>query len=151
VVLIPNFSTVFIATDVPDLLFFDFVWDHYNLVFLNDFQPLLRDLGLNTIFLGLIEQLVASRGRIFFSSWFSTFGSYIARLQGYHMAQEQAPGAKEGSIATWFIIYRLPTEFWYMRQYYPLKQSLWAREFPTCWRELDTGIQIIHQQILLIG
>jgi hypothetical protein len=137
----PKHSTVFIATDARDLHFFDFLRDHYNLVFLKDCQHILRDLGLNTNFLGLIDQLVASRGRFYFSSWFSTFGSYIARLQGYHMAQEKAPGVKEGSIATWPLVYRTPDEFWYMRQYFPVKQTLWAREFPTCWRNLDARMQ----------
>jgi GDP-fucose protein O-fucosyltransferase len=144
---VPENSTVFVATDAKDPHFFDLMRGHYNLIFLSDCLAILAGTGLNTNLYGLVDQLVASVGRFFFASWYSTFGSYIARLQGYHMAQEHAPGVKEGSIATWPYIYPDPADFSYMRRYHPLVKPLWKREFPTCWRELDMGMADFHHEV----
>ena len=34
--------------------------------------------------MGMIDTIVASRGRAFAGTWFSTFSGYINRLRGYH-------------------------------------------------------------------
>lgn len=73
-VLVPN-STIFIATDERDASFFDPMREHYNLLFLNDFKHLIE--GLNTNFMGMLDQRIASRGRTFIGAYFSTFtGTY---------------------------------------------------------------------------
>jgi hypothetical protein len=48
-----------------------------DLVFLGDFKHLIGDLNSN--FYGLVDQLIASRSRVFLGCWFSTFTSYINR------------------------------------------------------------------------
>jgi hypothetical protein len=64
-------ATIFVATDERDKTFFDDLRKHYDVVFLDDF---LSDLGdVNTNYYGMIDQLVASRGRNFLGCWFSTF------------------------------------------------------------------------------
>jgi hypothetical protein len=69
-------DTVYIATDERDKSFFQPLKDHYDVVFLDDFHD---ELGhhVNTNYYGMIDQLVASRGRTFFGCWFSTFTGYI--------------------------------------------------------------------------
>jgi GDP-fucose protein O-fucosyltransferase len=138
--ILPKGGTVFVATDIKDgTSFFDFLRQHYNLIFLHDCQTMVEEMKIHPQLWGLVEQLVASRGRFYFASTFSTFGSYIARLQGYHLAQENAPNIVEtGSIATWPMDNL--EDFHYMTNYNTLKKSLWAREFPTCWRDLHRGI-----------
>ena len=63
-------ATVFIATDERNKKFFDPLRNHFNVFFLDDFQTELE--GVNTNYFGMIDQLVASRGRLFFGCWHST-------------------------------------------------------------------------------
>ena len=65
--LTPN-ATIFIATDERDKSFFDPLRKHYAIYTLDDFMQDLE--GVNTNYFGMIDQLVASRGRIFFGCWF---------------------------------------------------------------------------------
>lgn len=69
-VLVEN-STVFIATDEKDSTFFDPLRKHYNLLFLNDFKHLFEDLNSN--YMGMLDQRIASRGRTFIGAYYSTF------------------------------------------------------------------------------
>jgi hypothetical protein len=64
-------STVFVATDERKKVFFQPLKDHYDVVFLDDFHDEAL-VGINTNFYGMIDQLVATRSRIFFGCWFST-------------------------------------------------------------------------------
>jgi hypothetical protein len=64
-------ATIFVATDERDKKFFDYLREHYDVVFLDDFVSALGD--VNTNYYGMIDQLVASRGRNFLGCWFSTF------------------------------------------------------------------------------
>lgn len=64
-------STVYISTDEKQKSFFDPLKEHYDVVFLDDFMDQIKDVNSN--YFGMIDQLVASRGRIFFGCWFSTF------------------------------------------------------------------------------
>jgi len=78
--LVPG-DTVYIATDERDKSFFNPLKEHYDVVFLDDFISALGK-QVNTNYYGMIDQLVASRGRTFFGCWFSTFTAYINRLRG---------------------------------------------------------------------
>ena len=92
----------------------------------------------------MIDQLVASRGRIFYGCWFSTFTGYINRLRGYHADDHQLEGYKDGVVPnTWY--YALKDRFDHMTRFYPVKKSFYAREFPTSWRLIDTGIDNTKQ------
>jgi len=63
-------ATVYIATDERDKKFFGPLKEHYNVFFLDDFKKELE--GVNKNYYGMIDQLVASRGRLFFGCWHST-------------------------------------------------------------------------------
>jgi GDP-fucose protein O-fucosyltransferase len=67
---IPLNATVYIATDERNKTYFDPLRDVYDVVFMDDFLDLLQ--GINTNFYGMIDQLVATRGRTFYGCWFST-------------------------------------------------------------------------------
>lgn len=68
-------TTVYIATDERDKKFFKPLQEHFDVVFLDDFASSLA--GVNTNYFGMIDQLVASRGRIFYGCWFSTFTGMV--------------------------------------------------------------------------
>jgi hypothetical protein len=77
------------ATDERNKSFFKDLADHYDIVYLDDFAPLLK--GVNTNFYGMIDQLITSRSRVFFGCWFSTFTGYINRIRGtLHMQMHYA-------------------------------------------------------------
>jgi hypothetical protein len=92
--------------------------------------------------------LQASRGEKFFGCHLSTFSGYIFRLRGYHSVTEGLPGSEQGL---------LPNSFYYapqdlvrvMHQYSPLPNDrlFWAREWPTCWRDIDLSIGILPTQV----
>ena len=133
---IPEGSTVYIATDEKDRRFFHPIKKHYNLLFMGDFK---KEIGsLNTNYYGMVDQLIASRGEVFYGCWFSTFTGYIMRLRGYHADNQKLPGYEDGISNSWF--YALPDRFDHMQEYYPVKRSFYAREFPTSWRMIDTGV-----------
>lgn len=68
-VLVDN-STVYIATDHKPRDFFKPLEDHYHVYYLSDFKHLYE--GINTNFFGMLDQRIASRGRIFIGTYFST-------------------------------------------------------------------------------
>jgi hypothetical protein len=129
-------TTLYIATDEQDKSFFNLLKDHYDVVFLDDFKQELQD--VNTNYYGMIDQLVASRGRIFFGCWFSTFTGYINRLRGYHADDHQTPGYQMGIVPSYY--YAVEDRYLHMQEFYPVKKQFYAREFPTSWRLIDTGV-----------
>ena len=85
-----------------------------------------------------IDQLVASRSRVFFGCWFSTFTGYINRIRGYHSDRHKLPGFHQGIIDSY---YYAPSLFKNrMREYWPISGAIYAREFPVSWRNIDQGI-----------
>jgi hypothetical protein len=125
-------TTIFIATDERDKKFFDPLREQYDLLFLDDFKKELEGVNCEYFinlfpkqtsfhasctycafivvvaccavanYFGMIDQLVASRGRKFFGCWFSTFTGYIDRIRGYHSVKDRAPGYKDGVLPTTF-------------------------------------------------
>ena len=61
------------------------------------------------------------------------------RLRGYHADSHQDPGYEKGIHNSWY--YALEDRYDHMQTYYPVKQSYYAREFPTAWRLIDSGIE----------
>lgn len=135
---IPDNTTVYIATDERNKAFFRPLQDKYDVVFLDDLIKAGILEGVNTNYYGMIDQLVASRGRIFFGCWFSTFTGYINRLRGYHADEEETPGYEQGIVPSYY--YALKDRYLHMQTFYPVKKSFYAREFPTSWRLIDTGV-----------
>jgi hypothetical protein len=134
-------ATIYIATNEENRSYFDPLRKHYDVVFLRDFEEALSGLHAKFHGLGLVEQLVASRGRIFLGCYLSTFSNYINRLRGYHANRLKSPGFEDGVIASW---YYSPEEVRdIMRQYYPVHWEFFEREFPTSWRLIDTGVEVL--------
>jgi hypothetical protein len=76
---------VYVATDEQDkAAFFEPLWKAgYELRFLDDYFEAAGLKGLESNMLGMVDTLVASQGRHFIGTWFSTFSGYIIRLRGY--------------------------------------------------------------------
>jgi len=136
-------TTIYICTDERDKTFFQSIIDHYaDVVFLDDFKTELE--GLNTNYYGMVDQLVASRGKIFFGCWFSTFTGYINRLRGYHTDDHKLPGYEKGIIPSYY--YAMSDRFDHMQKFFPVKKQFYAREFPTSWRLIDTSLDVEERQ-----
>jgi GDP-fucose protein O-fucosyltransferase len=75
---------LYVATDERDKSFFDDLAAHHDLRFLDDYWDLAGLGDLDPNYMGMIDTIVASRGRAFAGTWFSTFSGYINRLRGYH-------------------------------------------------------------------
>jgi len=118
--IIKDRRTVYVATDEKNLSFFQPLREHYYLVFLNDFKDELGDLNVN--FLGMVDQLVAARGVVFFGAFFSTFTGYINRIRGYHSQNEKLPGYEQGLIDSYYYVPRhLQRKRAAMRAYHSVK------------------------------
>lgn len=134
-------ATIYIASDETDRAFFNAFKERYDVVFLEDFKDLLG--SVNTNFFGMIEQLVASRGRVFFGCFYSTFTGYINRLRGYHANKVKAPGYEDGIIDSWY--YAPASQRDQMRSFYPVYQGYFYREFPTSWRLINKGVNEVTE------
>jgi hypothetical protein len=134
---VPENTTIYIGTDEGNKTFFNLLKERYDVLFLDDFEEELGD--INTNFYGMIDQLVASRGNNFFGCWFSTFSGYIHRLRGYHANNKKVAGYEQGIVPASFY-YALKQHYGKMQEYHPVKKSFYAREFPTSWRLIDTGV-----------
>merc|ERR1712183_405455 len=111
----------------------------YDMLFLDDFKKELE--GVNSNYHGMIDQLVASRGRLFFGCWFSTFTGYIMRVRGYHSVKDKSPGYKKGELPNTFYYVTKDKKF-EMHEYTKLTNTgFFNREYPTSWRGIDEGIQ----------
>ena len=83
----------------------------------------------------LVEQIVASRGRIFIGTFYSTFSAYITRLRGYYSVKEHHDGYMAGGLQN---TYFLPSKFKKeMRLYQAIHEPMFARDFPVAWRDID--------------
>ena len=131
-------ATIFVATDHQERSFFKPMADHYDLVYLKDYKEELE--GVNTNYYGMIDQLVASRGRVFFGCFHSTFSGFIFRIRGYHSQKEKAVGWEQGVIANSYY-YTSEKEKRMYQSYGPLRTPYYSREFPTSWRDIDRGIK----------
>ena len=128
-------GTVFVASDEKNKDFFRPLREHYDLCFLDDFKHLFE--GVNTNMYGMLDQLVASRGRVFYGTYFSTFSGFINRMRGYH-AEAKVNGHQNGTIRSYYF---LPSEKRYgMASFVAPRPPFWAREFPLAWRDIDKGV-----------
>lgn len=135
-------STIFIATDEKDLSFFDPLSKHYHVYFLRDFQYLVE--AFSKKHMGMIDQIIASRGRAFAGTYLSTFSGYINRLRGYHSQNEKMSGFKTGELANSYYIAPKRQKL-AMHQYQSPRAPYWAREFPVGWRDIDHDIDSVKK------
>jgi len=131
-------GTVFVATDHNGKPFFKPLADKYDLVFLSDFKKELE--GVNTNYYGMIDQLVASRGRVFFGCYHSTFTGFIFRIRGYHSQKEKTDGFEAGLLHNSYY-YSGKGEKNMYEHYGAVKAPFYSREFPTSWRDIDKGVE----------
>jgi hypothetical protein len=80
--IIPIKTTLYISTDITDISELKILFDNYNVILLKDIKHLI-DWKINEELIGLIEQIICSRGIIFVGTQASTFSNYIYRLRGY--------------------------------------------------------------------
>ena len=114
---IPDGTTVYVGTDERQKSFFHDMEAHWDVVYLDDFLHLVE--GIDKHYYGMIDQLIASRGRTFFGCWFSTFSGYINRLRGYHSDKDHADGYELGVIDSY---YYAPLEHkTKMRDFWPVR------------------------------
>jgi hypothetical protein len=97
---IPEGATVYVSTDERNKDFFKDMAAHWDVVYLDDFMHLVE--GIDKNYYGMIDQLVASRGRTFFGCWFSTFTGYINRIRGYHSDKDHLGGYELGVIDSYY-------------------------------------------------
>jgi GDP-fucose protein O-fucosyltransferase len=129
-------GVVYIASDETDQSFFKPLREAFDVVMLDDFKHLLE--GVNSNYYGMIDSLIASRSKVFFGCWFSTFTGYINRLRGFHNNKRKGMGYDMGYHSSYY--YALDDRKYHLQEYYPVKKSFYAREFPTSWRLIDEGI-----------
>mmetsp|Transcript_5558 Transcript_5558/g.7106 ORF Transcript_5558/g.7106 Transcript_5558/m.7106 type:complete len:608 (+) Transcript_5558:254-2077(+) len=129
-------ATLYIATDERNKDFFNPVKEHYNVYFLDDFKDLFK--GMNTNYYGMLDQLIASKGRIFFGTYFSTFTGYVNRMRGYSSTKFNLEGGKNGTIPSYYFVPEKRKEE--MTQYRALRGPFYAREFPTSWYDIDKDV-----------
>jgi len=133
---------IYVATDERDRSFFDPFKTHHDIVFLDDFKDLLK--GINTNYYGMLDQLVASKGRVFVGTWWSTLSGYVNRMRGYYIAKHGLDGHEEGTMESYYFF---PDERQtQMKKYMPVKKPIYMREFPISWRDIDKGIEEIYQK-----
>jgi len=75
---------LYIATDERNKTFFDDLKEHHDLRFLDDYWDMAGLEELDSYYMGMIDTIVASRGRKFVGTYFSTFSAFINRLRGYY-------------------------------------------------------------------
>lgn len=80
---------------------------------------------LDPNFVGMIDQVVCSRGRVFVGTYFSSFSAYIGRMRGYH-------GTSNKLMFYGQLDRKYETHTWL----YP-HSSYSAREYPTGWNGID--------------
>lgn len=132
---IPKGTTVYVATDERNKDYFKPLAEHYNLLYLDDFADLLNDVNQNNF--GMLDQLIASKGRVFFGTYYSTFSGYIHRMRGYHVEKDKEEGYEDGLLLNSY--YFLESRKNEMRDFHPLRGSF-MREYPASWRDIDKGI-----------
>ena len=73
-------EVLYIATDETNRSFFDPLTNHYTIRFLDDYQKIFNpDNAIESAYYGMIDTIVASYGRQFVGTSFSTFTNYINR------------------------------------------------------------------------
>ena len=71
---------IYVATDERNQTFFDPLAKHYTLRFLSNYSDAASLGDYDPNIMGMIDTIVASRGRLFVGTWFSTFTGYIVSV-----------------------------------------------------------------------
>jgi len=122
---------LYIATDERNRTFFDPIARHHDLRFLGDYFEKVGLEKLDSSLMGMVEILVASRGRLFVGTWHSTFSGYIMRLRGYYGVSKMSN----------YYSFR-PRRFIMHQWAYP-GGNYAAREFQSAWLGIDGDKSIL--------
>jgi len=116
---------LYIATDEKKKEFFDPIKEKFQVKFLDDYWDLAGLSNIDPNYMGMIDTIVASQGRIFAGTYFSTFTGFINRMRGYY----GFPGT-----ASWYGMkgYKAVLQKWV----YP-HSAYYPREFPIGWVGID--------------
>ena len=120
---------LYIATDERNKTFFDPIANHHQVRFLDDYYELANLGNLDPNWFGMIDTIVASRGRAFAGTFFSTFTGYINRLRGYHgMTMKDS----------WYSYLPRKTK---MHTWDDVNDLVFAYEWPEGWAGIDTDVE----------
>jgi len=150
---------VYIATDERDTTFFLPLAKHYKLRFLRNFTESAGLDQLDPNIMGMVDTIIASRGRIFVGTWFSTckwklsllcfivitynslillsVTGYINRMRGYY--------GMSGTTS----FYSTPDRKLNTHKWQNHSKILTAREWPTAWIGIDGDEALFEEQIPL--
>ena len=120
---------LYIATDEKDAAFFEpFRQAGHKIYFLSDFNDLAGLGNMDPNWMGMIDVVVASRGRAFAGTFRSTFSGYINRLRGYYglSMKESFFGQLDRKEM--------------MHEWYNVNQDTYAREWPDAWIGIDADV-----------
>eukprot|EP00537_Pseudo-nitzschia_pungens_P010966 CAMPEP_0172397068 /NCGR_PEP_ID=MMETSP1061-20121228/28798_1 /TAXON_ID=37318 /ORGANISM="Pseudo-nitzschia pungens, Strain cf. pungens" /LENGTH=1135 /DNA_ID=CAMNT_0013129133 /DNA_START=138 /DNA_END=3545 /DNA_ORIENTATION=+ len=129
---------LFIATDERNKTFFDPIREHHEVRFLDDYWAMANLGDFDPYFLSMIDTIVASHGRTFAGTWFSTFTGYINRMRGY-----LGYSMKD----SWYSF--LPRKE-VMRDFKYPSGNYGAREWPIGWIGID-GDEVIEKEGTPVG
>jgi hypothetical protein len=121
---------IYVATDERDRKFFEPLAQQHNLRFLDDFKEIAQLDQLDPNLFGMIDTVIASRGRLFVGTWFSTFTGFINRMRGYH--------GMSGTTS----YYSTPDRKFNTHKWVDPEKDLIAREWPTAWVGIDGDIAV---------
>ncbi len=122
---------LYIATDEQNKRFFDNFAASHDLRFLDDYWDAL-DLGsFDKEFLGMIDAIVASRGRAFVGTYYSTFTGYISRMRGYHGMSK---------LTNWYSWN--PKKFEMQKGKFSGHAASFEREFAVGWVDIDGDLRV---------
>ncbi|KAL3920089.1 MAG: hypothetical protein SGILL_003436 [Bacillariaceae sp.] len=124
---------LFIATDERNKTFFDPIKKHHDVRFLDDYWDTAKLSDLDPYFLGMVDTIVASHGRTFSGTWFSTFTGFINRMRGY---------LGFSMMDSWYGW--LPRKEAVREYKYPIG-NYGAREWPIGWVAIDGDEVIEHE------
>jgi len=119
---------LYIATDEQNKSWFDPITQHRPVRFLDDYWDLANLSGVDPNLMGMIDAIVASRGRVFVGTWFSTFSGYINRMRGYHGMS---------MLDSW---YSFPSRKTAVHTWERVDHYVYAYEYPTGWIGIDANI-----------
>ncbi len=124
---------LFIATDERNKTFFDPIKQHHDVRFLDDYWDVGNLGDLDSYYLGMVDTIIASHGRTFSGTWFSTFSGYINRMRGY-----LGYSMKD----SWYGYLKRKDV---MREYVYPTGNYGAREFPLGWIAIDGDEVLEHE------
>ena len=117
----------------------------YDVCFLDDFKDLLKE--VNTNYYGMLDQIIASKGRTFFGTFFSTLSGYIVRMRGYAAAKNMLRENWNGGLNNTFYFVPVARKM-EMSRFTAIRKLYFSREFPVSWRDIDKSVMSMEVELL---